>query len=164
MLPLWPWVSKLSEESWLKLFPKDLSSPPRNHRLSPLIKTTNPLWLFQCMKEKDPWSRTTTCWVNSISPESHPLKEEFLKSKSLSKWMQTVFFKLEHKTRLPIKLKKLSSLMTKEDLLRKKLNKCWRMLNSSLNKTKFWKKKSMLKTHWKITFIPWNKLLKILKN
>jgi len=59
--------------------------------------------------------------------------------------MQMVFYKLPLKTKLAIKLKKLLLQMTKADLQRKKLNKCLKTLNNSLNKTSFKKKKLMPK-------------------
>jgi hypothetical protein len=67
--------------------------------------------------------------------------------------MLMVSYKSELKIKELINKKKLLLPMIKEDFLKKKLNKCSKMLKNSLNKIKFLKKKSILKMPSNLTFI-----------
>jgi len=63
-----------------------------------------------------------------------------------------VSYKSELKIKELINKKKLLLLTIKEDFLKKKLNKCLKMLKNSPNKINFLKKKSILKMLLNLTF------------
>jgi len=66
--------------------------------------------------------------------------------------MPMVSYKSELKIKELINKKKLLLLTIKEDFLKKKLNKCLKMLKNSPNKINFLKKKSILKMLLNLTF------------
>lgn len=81
------WVLKLLVVLWAKLFQKDLTSQPRNHKSSQPIKTIKKLSQFKSLRVKDHSLKITICWEDSIwlvflQPQEVPLKLK-LPSKSI---------------------------------------------------------------------------------
>jgi hypothetical protein len=116
------WVLKLLVEFSPKSYQKDLSSQPKNHKLSQLIKTTNKPSQFKSLKEKDHLPKTTINWESLIYQESHQLQEEAHKLRLLLKLTLTESYKFKLKIKEPDPKIKLSSQMIKEDCQKKKLN------------------------------------------
>jgi hypothetical protein len=117
-------VLKLLEVSCQLLFQKVHSSQPKRAKSSQPTKITNKLSPFKSLKVRDLWQKTITYWENSTWLVFQQLPEEFLKSKLLSKLMPMVSYKSAQLIRAQVSRTKLLSLTTKEDFLRKKLNKC----------------------------------------
>ena len=88
-------VYKLLEESWVKLFQKDHTSQPKNHKCSQLIKIINKQSQFKSLKVKDHLQKIITCWADSILLVSQLLQEVLLKSRSLLKSIKTQFYQFK---------------------------------------------------------------------
>jgi len=153
-LPLFPWVSKLPDKSWLFSSPVTPPSPLRSLRPSPPTLKTNLVSSFKSSKVKDPWPRTTISSVNSISTELPLLPEVFLRLKSPSILMRTV------SSTLPLLIKVLPSptrspLPTKRVVFpKKKSTVSSRKLRNSRLRTNPSRRRSKLRTLSKTTPTP----------
>ena len=112
---------KLLEESWLNWSKRTPPFLSRRLKSSPLTKTTNLVFLFKFLKEKELWPRTIIFWVNSVLKESHLLREESLKSKLLLISMLMEFWMSKLKTNNLERFNKSPLPMIKEDWVMKKL-------------------------------------------
>ena len=64
---LWPWTSKLWEESWPSWSHETQSFQWRSGSFSPPPPIINPLWWSRYLRGRGQWRRITTSWGNLIS-------------------------------------------------------------------------------------------------
>jgi len=141
MLPPYLWVLKPLVESWPLWSQETPPSQPKKLKLSPLMLITNPVSWFKSSKEKDPWPKITTFWVNSTLMVLPQPLEEFHKLKSHSISMKTVLWMSMPKIMPLVNQIKLLSPITKEDYLKKISKNSSKKLKNSKLKTKLLKLK-----------------------
>ncbi len=76
-----PWVLKPQVESWRPSSNATPPSPANRPRPSAPTQTTSPVSWSRSTRERGPWQKTTTCWVNLSWQESHLLHVESRRSK-----------------------------------------------------------------------------------